>query len=98
MSNLVLVHTMSEQAPKKKRGPKPLRQTKFGTWINSSEWKGCNAQLAEELGMSVQYLERLINGRELPGLALALKIKDFTKGALDLDALCDEREYLVKAA
>lgn len=73
---------------RKKPGPKPTKKTRLGDWLHSN-WTGDNKALAETLGISISHLEKLIHGRELPGVTLALEIKRLTHGALDLDQLCD---------
>lgn len=55
------------------------------------DWRKSKAltqqDLADAVGIHVQYLSAIECGRRRPGMALATKIRDYTGGVVSLDAL-----------
>lgn len=84
---------LAEVIPMSDKRPvgRPKTQTKLRAWIDA-QWKGDYAKLASELGISIQYVEKIVSGTMRPSISLALKIKNLTGGVIDLDALLDPKE------
>jgi len=79
-------------AKKKKslRGRPRLQTNRFGRWIDA---KGMSReQVADRLGVTRPYIDRLCRGASSPNLTLAVMIEDLTKGTVR------PRDWVTKAA
>lgn len=84
---------MSEGKTKRPKGrPRKKRpvETRLAKWIMEG-WGGDYAGLARELEITEAYLDDLAAGILIPGPQLALRIKEISGEALDLDALIDPK-------
>lgn len=48
-------------------------------------------QLADAIGVHVQYISAIERGARRPGMVVAKKIRSYTNGAVGLDALADAK-------
>jgi len=49
-------------------------------------------QLADGIGVHVQYISAIERGARRPGMRVALRIKEYTRGAVTLDVLASPQE------
>lgn len=61
--------------------------------ISLQEWRKSKAltqqDVADAIGVHVQYVSAIERGARRPGMSVATKIREFTGGAISLDALAD---------
>jgi transcriptional regulator with XRE-family HTH domain len=56
------------------------------------ETKGLTQQeLAAAIGVHVQYVSKIERGERIPGMRVATRIRDFSEGALTIDALAQQK-------
>lgn len=66
---------------KKKRRGRPPNQTILRDWV-STKWPGDHKALADQLGIKITYLEKILSGSLQMSHDLAYEIEELTRGEI----------------